>query len=69
MEEATFFSESLAAVSINYKLGYIDKSGKVTIEPQFSQADAFTGGIARVMFLDSKLAYIDKSGRFIWREK
>jgi hypothetical protein len=69
MDEATFFSESLAAVSINDKLGYVDKSGKVAIEPQFSQADAFTGGIARVMLLNSKLAYIDESGRFIWRER
>jgi hypothetical protein len=34
-----------------------------------AQADAFTGGVARVMLQDAKLAYIDKSGRFIWRER
>jgi len=42
------FSEGLAMVSINNKIGYIDKTGKVVIEPQFDGGFAFNDGLASV---------------------
>lgn len=55
------FSEGLAAVNVNGKWGYIDKSGKYVISPQFSLARSFHEGLAFVGQGDN-YGYIDKSG-------
>src|SRR5262249_37536648 len=55
------FSEGLAAVKVNGKWGYIDKSGKYVISPQFSRARSFHEGLAFVGWGD-KYGYIDTSG-------
>jgi len=62
------FAEGLAAVTINYNLGYVDKSGTEVIEAKFDQAGPFEDGIARVHY-KGKHGYIDSSGKFIWLEK
>jgi hypothetical protein len=68
-------NEGLAAVYIGKpfegKWGYIDKSGKMVIEPQFENALFFSGGLAHVSPLTGEeirgmWGYIDKSGQFVW---
>lgn len=66
------FSEGLAAVqgeSSDDKIGFIDKEGKIVIEPKF---DSFTGkpignfkdGLAYI-YLNGKVGFIDKTGNFV----
>ena len=61
------FSEGLAAVRLEGKWAYVDKFGKIQINPKFSSASIFRSGIASVK-LNGKWAYIDKSGRTIWSQ-
>ena len=46
------------------KYGFIDKSGKMVIEPQFDNAEPFSEGLAQVE-KDGKLGFIDKSGKVV----
>ncbi len=64
------FTEGLAAV--NFILpngsrcgGYIDRSGKFVIEPNFEFATPFSEGLAVVKVKDGKSGYIDKTGKFV----
>ena len=43
-------------------VGYIDKSGKFAIPPQFDDAGPFIGGLAAIS-KDGKWGYIDKTGK------
>ncbi len=45
---SSVFSESLAAVELGNKFGYIDKKGKMIIKPQFEIANRFSEGLAGV---------------------
>ena len=56
------FHEGLACVKLNYKYGYIDKSGKEVIPCKYDGAQSFSEGLARV-YLNGKDGYIDKSGK------
>jgi WG containing repeat len=74
---STSFSEGLAIVENGrwpqIKFGYIDKSGKFVIPPQFEDAFSFHEGRAIVGIGEKRsnpemvdhVAYIDKSGQFI----
>ncbi|HEX8354646.1 MAG TPA: WG repeat-containing protein [Pyrinomonadaceae bacterium] len=62
------FNEGLApALSFN-KLGFIDRAGRVVIEPQFRETSGFSEGRASVKIIgsDGRYAwgYIDRAGRF-----
>lgn len=46
------------------KSGYIDKTGKVVISPQFDRAREFFEGLATAKF-GGKWGYIDKSGKYV----
>jgi hypothetical protein len=51
--------------------GYIDKTGKVVIKPQWGDVWRFFDGIAYVTLgefesSDAKFGYIDKTGKYIW---
>jgi WG containing repeat len=46
------------------KIGYIDKSGKVVIPPEFDGGSRFSEGLAAV-WIGNKAGYIDKTGKFI----
>ena len=46
------------------KYGFIDKNGKVVIEPQFDYAGAFSEGLGKVK-KDGKWGFIDKSGKVV----
>ena len=48
----------------NEKWGYIDKSGKFVIEPQFEFADDFSEGLA-IVTINDEYGFIDKSGKFV----
>ena len=56
------FCEGLAAVELNGKWGYIDKSGKEIIPLKYSFAAPFSEGLATVR-LNGKWGYIDKTGK------
>ena len=65
---------------INNKWGYIDKTGKTVIKPQFDEAYPFENGIATVYLgvceitqrmpktvEPCRLGYINKIGKYIWK--
>ena len=62
-------SEGLSAVMFDTgKWGYIDKTGKIVIQPQFSYVEAFSDGLAAVKIHDNddeKWGYIDKTGKIV----
>jgi hypothetical protein len=52
------------------KRGYIDKTGKIIVEPQFTSASPFSEGLAYVEGADGAgfaWAYIDATGAFVWK--
>ncbi|HDS30236.1 MAG TPA: WG repeat-containing protein, partial [Firmicutes bacterium] len=66
--ESKWFPEGLAPVMIDGKWGFIDKTGKITINPQFDRAESFSEGLARVRLGDwktGKWGFIDKTGQFV----
>ena len=54
----------LIPVRENFKWGYIDKTGKYAIKPQFDEAGGIAEGLALVRS-GQKWGYIDKSGSYI----
>ncbi|MFM7794047.1 MAG: WG repeat-containing protein, partial [Microcystis panniformis] len=46
------------------RYGYIDKTGKTVIEPQFEQAGNFSSGLAPIK-INNKWGYINKQGKII----
>jgi WG containing repeat len=60
------FSEGLAKIYINDKIGYIDESGKITIPANFDSGSDFHEGLCLVRVGD-ELQYIDKTGAAIAR--
>ena len=61
------FREGLAAYSVNdgtgLKWGFVDKEGKIAINPQFSRAAGFHNGFCAVGNTENKYGYIDKQGK------
>ena len=55
----------LFVVIVNDKRGYIDRTGKIVIEPKWGGADDFSEGLAKVATYDShyKEGYIDTTGK------
>ncbi|MCX6352033.1 MAG: WG repeat-containing protein [Bacteroidetes bacterium] len=47
------------------KWGYIDKKGKIIINPQFNYATLFYDGAALVVSSDSKIGYIGEDGKYL----
>jgi WG repeat protein len=62
------FSEGLAPVLSFNRLGFIDKTGKVVIEPLFRETNGFSEGLAAVKIIGSDgqyvWGYIDRTGKF-----
>lgn len=59
-------ASSLYPVSVNGKVGYINKAGSVVIKPQFDSANQFSEGLAVVWDKTSnKDGYIDTSGAMV----
>ena len=59
------FSEGLAAVTINGKCGYIDKTGEILIPAIYRSAHRFKDGYALVSFSEHVLGFIDKQGNMV----
>jgi len=69
--EAAFFrgekivkDAPLYRISVNQKFGYIDRTGKIVIEPKFENGGGFQEGLARVK-LYGKWGFIDKAGKVV----
>ena len=58
-------SVSLFPVVQNGKWGFIDKTGKIIINPQFDEVDFFSEGLCAVK-IGNKWGYIDKKGKYAW---
>ena len=79
-EGCEIFSEGLACVAVDGKIGYMDRTGKIVIKPQFDVATPFNNGIASVALgkyelqegvshfvrIGDKWGYIDKNGKYLW---
>jgi WG containing repeat len=65
--ETTTESNNLFPVRVNKKYGFIDKTGKIVIEPNFEFANDFVEGLALVGIRNDelKLVYIDTTGKVI----
>ncbi len=63
-----YFSGSRAPVLVNDRWGYIDKEGKIVIEPQFFCAGSFSDGLACVCN-GPKHGYIDTAGKLVIKYK
>ncbi len=68
VSDCHMFSEGLAAVEQNDLWGYMDHDGNIIIDYQFSDAEDFNNGLARVT-IAGKMAYINNEGTIIWIEK
>jgi hypothetical protein len=49
---------------VDFKYGYVDRSGNLTIPPTFAMAYTFTEGLAVVIDKNHKYGFIDQLGRF-----
>ena len=58
------FSEGLAPVVRNGKVGFIDLDGSFVIEPQFAKASLFSEGLAAVA-TESRWGFVDRNGTLV----
>lgn len=58
------FSEGLAVYEHNGKFGYVDSTGRVTIEAQYDLAKDFSNGMGYVS-KNGKWGYVDRTGKVI----
>lgn len=63
-DNVSFFGDGLLPVRLDHKWGFIDKTGKYVINPQFDDATPFADGLARVK-LGGKWGFIDKTGKLV----
>ncbi len=64
------FSEGVAAVrrETDGKWGFMDRRGKIVVEPRFSQVRSFSNGLAEVWEEEpGRSGYIDNTGAYVWR--
>ena len=59
------FSLKLIPIKSGDKWGYIDKQGKIQINPQFNEANVFVEGLALVRNSDDKIGFINEDGKYI----
>jgi hypothetical protein len=60
--------EYLYPISVNHKYGYIDKTGKIVVEPQFDYAVNFKEGLALVL-VGEKWGFINTNGDIVIEPK
>lgn len=64
-EKQRLFAQGLLAASTDGKWGYIDKTGKYVINPQFDVAGAFAENGLACVESGEKRGYIDKTGSYV----
>ena len=70
LKALTGFSDGMAAIAVDDKWGYIDKTGKIVIAPQFTSTKVtpavqpFSEGLAAVS-VEGKWGYVDKTGKLV----
>ena len=63
-------SSNLFKVQVDNKFGFIDKFGKVVIEPQFQGVYDFSDGLAKIYTSgEFNTAYIDETGKVVIEPK
>ena len=65
LETFTYFSEGLARVAKNGKLGYINEKGNVVIDFTYDDSGHFSEGFAYYMNAAEKYGYINKKGDIV----
>ncbi len=68
-DEAEDFSEGLAMVIVEGKNGYIEKSGKYQIRPQYNYSSVFFSEGFAVVRKEDKSFFINKNGDSVFTEK
>jgi hypothetical protein len=63
-DEVGRFSEGFANFSLDERIGFVDLSGRVLVNPRFERADEFSQGLAAVQ-LDGKWGYLDEKGQLV----
>jgi hypothetical protein len=59
-------SSDLFVIMVDNKVGFINRTGKIVIEPQFNGANDFSEGLAIVGLFDTdKRGFIDKTGKIV----
>src|SRR5687767_5297163 len=57
--------EYLFPIVKNKRVGYIDRTGKVRVEPQFADGWKFSEGLACVVTMDGLSGFIDVTGKLV----
>ncbi|MDO4217105.1 MAG: WG repeat-containing protein, partial [Bacteroidales bacterium] len=68
-----FYSERLLVDQLipvvkDLQYGYVNRNGKMVVEPRFSYATTFVDGLARV-YQNGEYGYIDTKGQMVWKGK
>jgi hypothetical protein len=67
-EHPSSLSDGLAGVTVNGKVGFIDRTGGFVIEPAFDTAWPFYGGLGRTAAKrDGKYGVIDRTGAWVFQ--
>lgn len=60
------FKEGLIAIQFRGFWGFMDKTGKFVIAPEYELASSFSEGLAKVLLEDQTVGFIDKKGKVIF---
>lgn len=64
----THFSNGLSKITVDREEGYIDKTGKIVIAPNFGRTGDFRDGLALVMDAENgRNSYIDTAGKVVYQ--
>ena len=66
MQDCFLEADGYAAVKVDGKWGFVDKTGKMVIEPQFADAHSFANGYAAIK-KNGKWGFIDENGEIVIR--
>ncbi len=58
------FSDGLARIRIDGKVGFIDKNGDIVIQPKFDDTKTFSDGLALAWISGQNWGFINKTGQF-----
>ena len=55
----------LFSIVVAKRIGYVDRTGRIVINPQFDEARDFANGLAKVQ-TGAGYGYVDKTGRYVY---